>query len=312
MNNPEEIRIYAAPLQGYTTAVWRHVHATECGGVDAYFSPFVRVENGEARSRDLRDVTSPLNAGLTVAAQAIFGSVDEWITVCTALREAGARSIDLNLGCPFPPQMNRRRGAAMVADTATLHQVGELMRSEQWRDVKFSLKMRLGRDDASEWRQSVEAINRMPLTHLTVHPRVARQQYRGNLLWDEFASLTAVTAHRVVVNGELTAPQDVARVMERFPQIAGVMLGRGLLARPTLATEIRTGSEMPLADRLRALTVIHSVMLDHYQATLCGEAQVLTKIKAYWDYAAEALPRNQAKALRKATTLAKYKQALLL
>lgn len=30
--------IYAAPLQGYTTALWRRAHAGLCGGIDAYFT----------------------------------------------------------------------------------------------------------------------------------------------------------------------------------------------------------------------------------------------------------------------------------
>lgn len=39
--------IYAAPLQGYTTALWRRAHAGLCGGIDAYFTSFVRIESGK-------------------------------------------------------------------------------------------------------------------------------------------------------------------------------------------------------------------------------------------------------------------------
>lgn len=39
-------RIYAAPLQGFTEAVWRNCHAAVCGGIYGYFMPFMRVERG--------------------------------------------------------------------------------------------------------------------------------------------------------------------------------------------------------------------------------------------------------------------------
>lgn len=36
--------IYAAPLQGFTEVAWRNAHAQCLGGVDAYYTPFVRLE----------------------------------------------------------------------------------------------------------------------------------------------------------------------------------------------------------------------------------------------------------------------------
>ena len=43
--------IYAAPLQGFTEVAWRNAHAQCLGGVDAYYTPFVRLEKGEIRTR---------------------------------------------------------------------------------------------------------------------------------------------------------------------------------------------------------------------------------------------------------------------
>lgn len=54
-------KIFAAPLQGYTDVPWRHFHAELYGGIDAYFTPFIRVERGEIRQRDLKALSSPLN-----------------------------------------------------------------------------------------------------------------------------------------------------------------------------------------------------------------------------------------------------------
>ena len=38
--------IHFAPLQGYTDSVYREAHTRVFGGVDTYYTPFVRIEKG--------------------------------------------------------------------------------------------------------------------------------------------------------------------------------------------------------------------------------------------------------------------------
>ena len=61
-----KIPVLAAPLQGVTDNVWRMAQHAVFGGVDAYYSPFMRVEHGEVRRKDLRDVDPERNAGVTL------------------------------------------------------------------------------------------------------------------------------------------------------------------------------------------------------------------------------------------------------
>lgn len=50
------MKIYSAPLQGFTEAVWRNIHSEIFGGTDAYFTPFIRFEYNEIRNKDIRDI----------------------------------------------------------------------------------------------------------------------------------------------------------------------------------------------------------------------------------------------------------------
>ena len=113
-----EFKLMAAPLQGLTEAPWRSVHfrlfGEEQGDVE-YFTPFIRVEKGEVRKRDMRDYTSDLNAGMRLTPQIIFRDAEEWRMLVDALAEAGATRIDMNMGCPFSPHVRKGRGAGMVA-----------------------------------------------------------------------------------------------------------------------------------------------------------------------------------------------------
>ena len=76
-------RLMAAPLQGYTEAPFRHFHAEIYGGGESltYFSPFLRIEKGSVRPRDLRDITSPLNANHRLIPQIIFRDATEFRTL---------------------------------------------------------------------------------------------------------------------------------------------------------------------------------------------------------------------------------------
>ena len=52
----ETLPIHFAPLQGYTEVFYRNAHAACFGGVDTYYTPFVRIEKGEFRRKDVRGI----------------------------------------------------------------------------------------------------------------------------------------------------------------------------------------------------------------------------------------------------------------
>ena len=114
----KDFKLMVAPLQGLTEAAWRKVHFDMFGASQRYveyFTPFIRVEKGNVRARDFRDFTSELNQGMKLTPQIIFRNKEEWRMLVEALADAGARRIDMNMGCPFPPQVVKGRGAGMLA-----------------------------------------------------------------------------------------------------------------------------------------------------------------------------------------------------
>ena len=302
------MKIFAAPLQGYTDSAWRKAHTAAFGpdGLpDAYFAPFLRIEKGDVRTRDLRD----LDAGPdTTIPQIIFRDISEFDRLTSVIIAGGHRAIDLNLGCPFPPQCHKGRGAAMIARTDILRAVADRM--EALPDISFSVKMRLGLDSPDEWRRSIAVIDAMPLTHITIHPRTARQQYKGELHMDEFGELLDRLSTPVIFNGDIATPADIDVLADRYPALAGVMTGRGLLTSPWLIAEYRSGEIWPRERRISALLAMHTAIFDTYSHTLCGDTQILAKLLPFWEYPAAHLPAKLHKTLRKSRTLAAYIQEI--
>lgn len=303
MSGHSDFKIFAAPLQGYTEALWRRGHYEIFGGVDSYFTPFIRVEKGVVRSRDLRELSGELNSGVPVVPQAIFSGVDELRTITDAVRQSGYGRLDLNLGCPFPPQWRKGRGAGMIARIDEMTKVADFVKTS---DIRFSVKMRLGVERPDEYRPLLPVLNDMPLEYITVHPRVARQQYSGDLAMDEFASLIENSACPVIFNGEIRSAEDIDRIRGLFPSVAGVMIGRGLLARPSIADEWRTGSIWTQKKLIGTILQLHDCIYAGYRGSLCGDSQVLSKIKPFWDYPANLIDLRIWKAIHKANSLRNY------
>lgn len=303
-------KIFIAPVQGHTDVAWRHFHKMTYGGDNVYYTPFIRCEHGELRQRDLKDFTSELNAGIRVVPQVIFRDIKELEILLDALSQAGAKEVDLNMGCPFPLQTGKGRGAGFIANVEEAAKLPEVL--AKYPELKFSAKMRLGYENPQEWRGVINVLNQLNLQHVTMHPRVAKQQYGGELNMKEFEAFRKECKHPVVFNGEIREPMDVARIRETYGENLSVMTARGILGRPSLEAEIRQGSEWPRETRISKMLEFHRRLLSHYEETLCGDSQILSKIKPFWEYAEEEIGRKAWKAIKKATNMAKYHSAVAL
>ncbi len=300
--------ILFAPLQGYTDHVYRSIHARLFKGVDAYYTPFIRIEKGEPRRQDVARLQSPLNEGINTVPQIIFSDADEFRRLADIVVEAGYNEIDLNIGCPFPMQTRRGRGCALMSHPETLAAVAEQMR--QMPQIKFSLKMRCGEVGADGWRETAEAVNEMPLAQVAFHPRTGKQKYDGELAMDAFSEFLTQSKHPVIYNGDLHTPADIADIYAKYPGIAGVMIGRGLLARPSLAEEFVSGEEWTEQRRISALVRLNEEIGEVYERDLCGDVQILSKLRPLWDYAEPLIGRRAWKAIHKAHSLRNYHAAV--
>lgn len=302
------MKVFAAPIQGYTDAPYRHIHTSLYSQADVYCAPFMHLDHGSPRKRDLKDITSPLNDNHRLLPQILFRNIDEFTLLSEAVVESGYRTIDLNLGCPFVPQIRKGRGAAMLLNNECMEQIASLTESN--RDITYSIKMRLGVESPKEWHKIIPVINAARLSHVTIHPRIATQQYSGDLFMDEFSELLQVVKHPVVFNGDIRTPSDINSIAEKYPSLAGVMIGRGLLARPSIIEEWRTGREWTAEDRLQHLLDFHSELFEHYSSVLCGDTQILSKIKPFWEYPAEEIGKKSAKLIKKAGSIKSYLNAI--
>jgi len=293
----DEFYIAFAPLQGYTDSVYRRAHCVHAGGVTEYYTPFIRLEAGAPRRKDLRDIAADECTGVPTVPQVIAKDREEFARLCDAVEGAGWKRIDLNMGCPFPMQSKSGRGSGLLQHPDKIEEIAREM--EKRPEVTFSVKMRLGEDQSDEGLEAIRILNDTPLTHIVLHPRLGRQMYKGKVDMEAFERLCAACWHAMVYNGDITNTDDIERWRLRGGKIKGVMIGRGLLAHPWMLSE---------REPMEVLKEMHQKIYRYATERLCGESQILSRLHAFWEYI--AIGHKQHKAVMKATTLRRYDEAV--
>ena len=328
------MQVLFAPLQGYTTGIYRKAHAEIFGGVDAYYAPFLRMENGRPREKDLRDidgdsgsgrdsiigamVNGAKRTGAKTIPQIIANSVNEFKTLADAIMQKGFTEIDFNMGCPFPMQVSRHRGAGLLSDVQTVKSImDEITRLTARNSIKFSVKMRLGQDSPDEAFALLPILNATPLAHITLHPRLGKQQYKGTIDFNSFVRFYEECRHPLVYNGDITSVSQMRKMEAGYPKLAGIMIGRGMLARPSLAAEYKAASDASAvsdsiseSDLLNKILEMHGRLYEHARSTYQGDSQILSHIKSFWEYLEPCIPKKAFKKIKKAGNLGEYDDAI--
>lgn len=302
------MQIHFAPLQGYTDFEYRRIHARHCGSVDTYYTPFIRWEKGGIRDKDIKDILPENNEGIHLIPQIICSNTDEFNRLADAIQEMGYKEMDLNMGCPAPMQTKLMRGSGILPHPELVQDIMSEMARRQ--EVNFTAKMRLGLDSAEDWKELANILNSSCLKHLTIHPRIGKQMYKGEVDMNIFHELTEAILLPIIYNGDINSLEDMQSLTTSHPTLYGIMIGRGLLARPTLAMEYIEGREMSVPERKDRIMAMHEDILDFCTRKYKVDSQILLHIHAFWEYQESELERKTWKKIMKAGSMKNYLEAI--
>ncbi|MCD8166676.1 MAG: tRNA-dihydrouridine synthase family protein [Bacteroides sp.] len=299
-----KLPIHFAPLQGHTEAIYRQLHAKYFGGIECYHTPFIRLQDGVIRNKDQKESDPELNHSLSLIPQILASELKEAATLVKFLKEKGYTQIDINMGCPFPLIARKKKGSGILPFPEKVREVLQIVAEEP--DISFSVKMRLGQESAEESLRLLPLLNELPLRRITLHPRLGIQQYKGETDIESFSRFYEACHLSLLYNGDLHTIEDITTITERFPGLAGVMIGRGLLANPALALEYQQERILPGSELISKLSEMHRELFDWYNTTLWGESQILLKVKSFWEYLLPDAEKRLRKKILKSTTVPAY------
>lgn len=309
MADEKKYKIYFAPLQGFTDAIYRNAHEVFWGGIDSYYAPFIRLEKGDNfRNKEIRDIDKNNNAVKHLVPQLIANKPDELRKIAKLISEKGYTEVNINLGCPFPVLARRHKGSGILPYP---NEVRDLLNTiNEFPNIFFSVKMRLGWENMEECMALIPLLNALPFSEITLHPRLGIQQYKGTTDINAFELFYNECKHPLIYNGDIKTLEDIEIITTRFPKLAGIMIGRGLLENPALAMEYKQNRALTFDEKAKKIKGLHTSMLESYQKQLQGEAQLLNKMKTLWEYLLPEIEKKYRKKISKSTKMETYLAAV--
>ena len=268
-----------APMEGITGSVFRRVHAECFGALDRYYTPFLAPPQvgSSFGGKAYKEVDPERNQGLDVVPQLLTNDADKFVWATQVLADMGYAEVNLNLGCPSGTVVAKGRGAGFLRNLGELE--GFLQEVCDRSRLPISVKTRVGVLEDAEYEKILELYCRFPLQELIVHPRVQKDRYQGVPRLELYGETLRRAPFPVAYNGDIFGTDDMAALLEAYPETRHVMLGRGILSNPALARMLNGGQAATAAE----LKHFHDKLFCAYEEEIGGNA--VFRMKEWWSYA---------------------------
>jgi len=304
------MQLYLAPLQGLTDWIFRESFCQHIAQFDKTFTPFVRVQGGDFyRPSQCNDLLPTHNNFQKPVPQFLGNKAESFKRFEELCLEHGYTEANINLGCPYPMVTGKRMGAGLLAHPAEVAKLLEGVFAET--RLKISIKTRLGLENQADFEPLISVFNSFPLEELIIHPRIGKQQYKGEVDLQVFAGYAALIKHPICFNGDILTVADIEKVQALVPQIDRFMIGRGILQNPFLLTEIRK-QELTKDEKVKMLRNFHLSIIEHCKQKYSGDLHLLKRFEELWEYHAKGFENGHKiyKLVKKSKTLAQYEAVI--
>lgn len=290
---------YFAPMEGLTDSVYRRLHHQYFGGVHRYYMPFLSPTMHRTLSaKENRELPMADSVPFAAVPQVLTKVPEDFLWAAQICQDRGYEEVNLNVGCPSGTVVAKGKGAGMLSDCDALDRFLEAVFARS--PLSISVKTRLGLTEPEKFPALLEVFNRYPIRELTIHSRVRKQFYQGNVHLDMFRYAARESKNPLCYNGDLFSMQDIANITGEFPQVNAVMLGRGLAADPGM---LCGGTDVHILEQF------HAGLLEEYLVLFGGSRNAMFRLKENWSYWLTRFEGSEklAKRLRKTTELAEYR-----
>ncbi|MDE6083936.1 MAG: tRNA dihydrouridine synthase DusB [Muribaculaceae bacterium] len=174
-----------------------------------------------------------------VAIQIYGREPDDMVEAARIVEEAKPDIIDINFGCPVKKVASKGAGAGMLRDIPKMLTITR--RIVDAVNIPVTVKTRLGWDNDNKIIHDLGLrLQDCGIKALTVHGRTRAQMYTGQADWTLIGELKNDPRMKIPVigNGDITTPEEAARVFDQFG-VDAIMIGRASFGAPWIFHDVR-------------------------------------------------------------------------
>jgi len=197
--------------------------------------------------------------------------------------------IYVNMGCPANKVLKGCSGCALMGDLDLAQRIIAAVRAAI--TIPLTVKFRAGtREQTLNYLELGRICEREGVDGVALHPRTAKQMYRGKADWTRIAALKDELSIPVVGNGDIATADDAVRMFGET-RCDAVMIGRASMKNPWIYRQVadrlagRQAYEPTLDDR-------REVILSHFHLLLQQEdnSMALHKLRTFTGWYTHGLP----------------------
>ena len=276
-NELEKCFTVLAPMEGVTDVIFRQVIA-RAGRPDVFFTESTNVssyasEKGRANALERLKV-APTDA--PIVAQIWGKNPEHFAELAGALQGLGFAGLDINMGCPDRHVNSAGGGAAMIRTPELALEC--VRRARAATELPVSVKTRLGYSYVDEFREWLPILLKEEPAALTVHLRTRKEMSKVPAHFELIPEIIGLVKAfspktKLIINGDIKDLAQVKDLAQKYPQVDGYMIGRGVFENPYCFTD-HVGTRSELLDLLE----YHLDLFDAEDARLrCERAAALSE-----------------------------------
>ena len=199
----------------------------------------------------------------------------------------GGDGIDLNMGCAAPhivatgagfAWMKKPKGEVKSFIQNARKAIDDYSKSTNTPAKTLSVKMRLPSEKYSDLHNFCELLLDCGVERITLHPRFQKEKYTRLPHYEYLEKLIEDLCIPVFGNGDIKSFDDIQKLNEKFPKIAGWMIGREAVKRPWIFLSMNGQKSMKI-DALNVV-IMFIKLLKEYQP----EEFHLLRAKRFFNY----------------------------
>ena len=253
-----------APMEGVTDIIFRQVIA-RAGRPDLFFTEFTNVssyasEKGRANALERLEIAP---SDTPIIAQIWGKNPEHFSKTCSALESLGFSGVDLNFGCP-DKHVNKAGGGAAMIKTPELA-IECLKNAQKSTNLPVSVKTRLGWSNPEEYQVWLPTILNEHPSALTVHLRTKKEMSKVPAHYELIPEIITLRDQispetKLIINGDIKDRAHAHELYQKYPEVDGFMIGRGVFANPYCFTD-----HSPTRAELMELLKLHLDLYEEYE-----------------------------------------------